>query len=64
MDEQIGPKGLHDRFQQESVQWAQLLPSIPRRDLGDGAAAGGAGRHPGLDAALTRRPRVPAPWTH
>jgi ubiquinone biosynthesis protein len=63
-DEQIGPKGLRDCFQQESVQWAQLLPSIPRRDLGDGAAAGGAGRHPGLDAALKRRPRVPAPWTH
>jgi ubiquinone biosynthesis protein len=30
MDEQIGPKGLRDRIQQESVQWAQLLPSIPR----------------------------------
>jgi ubiquinone biosynthesis protein len=30
MDEQIGTKGLMDRLTQESVQWAQLLPSIPR----------------------------------
>ena len=30
MDEQIGAKGLRDRLQQESAQWAQLVPAIPR----------------------------------
>jgi hypothetical protein len=30
MDEQIGAQGLRDRIQQEAVQWAQLLPAIPR----------------------------------
>jgi ubiquinone biosynthesis protein len=30
MDEQIGTQGLKDRLMQESVQWAQLLPAIPR----------------------------------
>jgi ubiquinone biosynthesis protein len=30
MNEQIGTQGLMDRLQQESVQWAQLLPAIPR----------------------------------
>jgi ubiquinone biosynthesis protein len=30
MSEQIGPRGLLDRLRQESAQWVQLLPSIPR----------------------------------
>jgi ubiquinone biosynthesis protein len=30
MNEQIGPQGLRDRLQQESAQWVQLLPSLPR----------------------------------
>jgi len=30
MDEQIGPKGLRDRIQQESGQWAHLVPTLPR----------------------------------
>jgi len=30
MNEQIGPQGLRDRLQQESAQWVQLLPALPR----------------------------------
>jgi ubiquinone biosynthesis protein len=30
MSEQIGPRGLLERLRQESAQWVQLLPSIPR----------------------------------
>jgi ubiquinone biosynthesis protein len=30
MDEQVGTQGMMDRLQQESAQWAQLIPSLPR----------------------------------
>ncbi len=30
MDEQVGPQGLRDRLQQESGQWAHLVPALPR----------------------------------
>ena len=30
MNEQVGPQGLRDRIQQESGQWAHLVPVLPR----------------------------------
>ncbi len=52
MSEQIGPRGLLERLRQESSQWVQLLPSIPRlahRALSVASEARGDG---GLDNAL------------
>jgi len=54
MDEQIGSRGLMDRLQQESVQWAQLLPALPR--LAHRALATiGERRDPGLETRLLQQ---------
>jgi ubiquinone biosynthesis protein len=52
MSEQIGPRGLLDRLRQESAQWVQLLPSIPRLAHRALSVASEARRDGGLDSEL------------
>ena len=52
MSEQIGPRGLLDRLRQESAQWVQLLPSIPRLAHRALSVASEGRRDGGLDSEL------------
>jgi len=52
MSEQIGPRGLLERLRQESSQWVQLLPSIPRLAHRALSVASEARRDGGLDPEL------------
>ena len=52
MSEQIGARGLMDRLKLESVQWAQLLPSIPRLAHRALVAAGEPRGDPAADRLL------------
>jgi len=52
MDEQVGPQGLRDRLVQESAQWAQLLPALPRLVHRALARAADPPQNPAVEALL------------
>jgi ubiquinone biosynthesis protein len=52
MDEQVGPQGLRDRLAQESAQWAQLLPALPRLVHRALARAADPPQNPAIEALL------------